>query len=207
MQKLMIRYLLISAFFYLLLSCKPYQIENAVAINSNIEVIQNPYFSDTSIDYVYKTHIDIYGKQLGGIFVTKRINDTLHRMVITTDFGNKLLDFDISENSFKKNFLIDNLDKKIILNTLVADFRTLLQVDNDVLKTLTKNDELIYQSKNNQYYYFNKASNSLNKIIVTTKRKEKVIFTFQSKNATFAENITIQHNNIKLKIEFNQIIN
>lgn len=207
MQKLTIRYLIISAVFCLLLSCKSYKISDAVEVVTNEKVIQNHYFSNKALDYVYKVHIDIYGKQLGGVFIAKRINDTVHRMVITTDFGNKLLDFEISENSFKKNFIIHNLDKKIIVNTLISDFRTLFQVNNSVLRSFKKKSEIIYQSKNKHYYYFDETSKSLSKVIVSNNRKEKVIFLFHSKNATFAENIQIQHNNIKLKIELNQIIN
>jgi hypothetical protein len=112
MQKLMIRYLLISAFFTLFISCKSYQVQDAVSVDNSLQFVQNQYFSDVSLDYVYKTHIEIYGNKMGGIFIAKRINDSIHRMVLTTDFGNKLLDFEISENSFKVNFIIDNLDKK-----------------------------------------------------------------------------------------------
>lgn len=203
----MIRYLLISAFFSLFLSCKSYQIPDAIEVEKTTSVVQNHYFSDESIDYVYKTHIEVYGNQLSGIFIAKRINDSIHRMVLTTDFGNKLLDFEISENSFKVNFIVDNLNKKLILNTLEADFRTLLQVNHKVLKSYKKNNEIIYQTENNHYFFNDLITNNLTKIIKTNKRKEKVIFTFDSKKATFAENITIQHNNIKLNIEFNQIIN
>lgn len=207
MQNWMIRYLLISAFFSLFLSCKSYQIPDAIEVEKTTSVVQNHYFSDESIDYVYKTHIEVYGNQLSGIFIAKRINDSIHRMVLTTDFGNKLLDFEISENSFKVNFIVDNLNKKLIINTLEADFRTLLQVNHKVLKSYKTNNETIYQTENNHYFFNDLISNNLTKIIKTNKRKEKVIFTFDSKKATFAENITIQHNNIKLNIEFNQIIN
>ena len=207
MQKLMIRYLLISAFFTLFISCKSYQVQDAVSVDNSLQFVQNQYFSDVSLDYVYKTHIEIYGNKMGGIFIAKRINDTIHRMVLTTDFGNKLLDFEISENSFKVNFIIDNLDKKIIINTLRDDFRTLLQVNSKVFKTYKRNNEVIYQTENNAYYYFDEVSRNLTKIIKTNKRKEKVVFTFDSKKTTFAENINIQHFNIKLKIDFNQISN
>ncbi len=203
----MIRYLLISAFFSLFFSCKSYQLQEAVVIDNSNQFVQNQYFSDTSLDYVYKTHIEIYGNKMGGIFIAKRINDSIHRLVLTTDFGNKLLDFEISENSFKVNFIIDNLDKKIILNTLRDDFRTLLQVNNTILKSYKTNNELIYQTNTNHYYFVDNFTNRLHKIIKTNKRKEKVLFTFNSKNATFAENIIIQHYNIKLKLDFNQIIN
>lgn len=207
MQKLMIRFLLISAFLSLFVSCKSYQITDAVVIENTSEFIQNNYFSDPALDYVYKTHIEVYGNDMSGIFVAKRINDSLHRLVLTTDFGNKLLDFEISENSFKVNYIFDKLDKKIIINTLKNDFRTLLQVNNKVLKKYKRNDEVIYQTENNQYYCTNLITNELTKIIKTNGRKEKVSFTFNSKKTTFADEILIQHNNIKLKIEFNQIIN
>lgn len=203
----MIRYLLISAFFTLFISCKSYQVQDAVSVDNSLQFVQNQYFSDVSLDYVYKTHIEIYGNKMGGIFIAKRINDSIHRMVLTTDFGNKLLDFEISENSFKVNFIIDNLDKKIIINTLRDDFRTLLQVNSKVFKTYKRNNEVIYQTEYNAYYYFDEVSRNLTKIIKTNKRKEKVVFTFDSKKTTFAENINIQHYNIKLKIDFNQISN
>ena len=203
----MIRYLLISAFFSLFLSCKPYQIADAVEVENFAQFVQNQYFSDESLDYVYKTRIEIYGNDISGIFIAKRINDSIHRMVLTTDFGNKLLDFEVSENSFKVNFIVENLNKKIIINTLENDFRTLLQVNHKVSKSYENNSQIIYQTENNLYFYNDLITNNLNKIIKTNKRKEKVIFTFNSKKPTFAENIIIQHNNIKLKIEFNQIIN
>jgi hypothetical protein len=203
----MIRYLLISAFFTLFISCKSYQVQDAVSVDNSLQFVQNQYFSDVSLDYVYKTHIEIYGNKMGGIFIAKRVNDSIHRMVLTTDFGNKLLDFEISENSFKVNFIIDNLDKKIIINTLRDDFRTLLQVNSKVFKTYKRNNEVIFQTENNAYYYFDEVSRNLTKIIKTNKRKEKVVFTFDSKKTTFAENINIQHYNIKLKIDFNQISN
>ena len=203
----MIRFLLISIFFSLLFSCKTYQIKDAVATDNVIQVVQNQYFSDKSLDYVYKTHIEIYDSKMSGIFIAKRLNDSIHRLVLTTDFGNKLLDFEISENHFKVNFIMDNLNKKIIINTLRDDFRTLLQVNNKIFKTYKSKNEKIHQTENNQYYYVDEVSNALKKIIKTNKRKEKVIFTFNSKKATFADNINIQHYTIKLRIDFNQIIN
>ena len=60
---------------------------------SSLEVT---YFSDPTIDYVYKANITAYGHELTGIFIAKKINSTAHRVVFTTEFGNKLLDFEIS---------------------------------------------------------------------------------------------------------------
>ncbi len=92
----MMRFLVISSLFVFFISCKTYEIPNTTKIESNQKNFQNLYFSDSEKDYVYKASIEVYGKQLGGIFVAKKINDTLHRAVLTTDFGNTLLDFEVS---------------------------------------------------------------------------------------------------------------
>ena len=41
---------------------------------SQIEV-DNPYFSNTYIDYIYKAKIDIYGRKFGGILIIKKIDE------------------------------------------------------------------------------------------------------------------------------------
>ena len=131
-------------------------------------------------------------------------------MVFTTEFGNKLLDFELSKNSFKVNYILDDLNRKIIINTLKDDFRLLLK-DNHQIDEVFENDQfVIYKSIDNKrfnYFFESKKDKNLVKLVNTSKTKEKVTFEFSSKNSIFAENIKITHQNIKLKIELNQIIN
>lgn len=210
MQKLTTRFLLISICSLLFFSCKSYQITNAVRKENTIKEYKNSYFSNPATDYVYKAHIEVYGNKMGGIFIAKRINDSVHRVVFTTDFGNKLLDFELSETEFKVNYIQEDLDRKIIVNTLRDDFRLLLKVNHQVGEVFENQEAIIYLAKEgNRYNYFfeSKTEKKLTKLVHTSNTKEKVIFEFVSKNSTFAENITIQHKNIKLKIELNQISN
>lgn len=210
MQKWMIRFLLISLLSLFFFSCKSYQIENAKKKENGVATFDNRYFSNPETDYVYKAHIEVYGNQLSGIFIAKRMNDTLHRVVFTTDFGNKLLDFELSENDFKVNYIMEDLNRKIIVNTLRDDFRLLLKTRHAVTDVFENDDFVIYKSadkKRFNYFYESKKENKLTRLINATKSKEKIIFGFESKNSIFAEHITIQHKNIKLKIELNQISN
>ena len=110
MQKWMMRLLLISLLCAGLFSCKSYQPENAVRKETTRSEFQNLYFADPETDYVYKAHIEVYGHKSGGIFVAKRINDSVHRVVFTTDFGNKLLDF---EKKIGKMVHSNDVDKKL----------------------------------------------------------------------------------------------
>ena len=210
MQKLKTRFLVTSLLLFLFVSCKSYKIEGTTKIESNHTNYQNLYFSNPEIDYVYKAHIEVYGNDLSGIFVVKKVNDSLHRVVLTTDFGNKLLDFELSEKHFKVNYIVDDLNKKIVINTLKKDFELLLTTNHKVDEVLENENNIIFKSingKRTNYLYKSKKENSLVKIVNTSKTKEKVSFSFMPKNITFAEYILIEHINIKLKIELNQISN
>lgn len=175
-----------------------------------IDKIDNPYFSNPEIDYIYKTHIEVYGNDLSGIFVAKKINDSVHRMVFTTDFGNKLLDFEISETSFKINYVVEDLDKKLILNTLEKDFKLLLKQSFKVDETFENDAFYIYKSNDKKrfnYIYISKVDDKFVKIIQASKNKKKLMLNFDSKEVELAENILILHHNIKLKITLNKLEN
>ena len=206
----MMRFLISSGLFLLFISCKTYEIPNVAKIENEQRIIQNFYFSDSEKDYVYKASIEVYGKQLGGIFVAKKINDTLHRAVLTTDFGNTLLDFEVSENSFKVNYCVEELNKKIVLNTLKKDFRLVFREKYRAEEVFENQIHTIYKTKDRNrfnYLFENKSDKRLTKLIHTTKAREKVLIQFEGKNTTFAEKIVIEHKNINLKIELNQISN
>lgn len=179
---------------------------NPVAMEKT--VLEVPYFSNSAIDYVYKANIRVYGNELSGIFIAKKINDTTHRVVFTTEFGNKLLDFEISETDFKINYIVEELDRKILINTLKTDFRLLLK-GNYVVKEQYENQEnKVYQTevdKTTNYLFISKKENRLNKIVNASKRKEKINLFFTSENNIFATKIIIQHYKIKLRIELNYL--
>src|SRR6478672_10112312 len=142
----MIRLLLISTLLFQLVSCKPYQVQDAVTKQTSIKEFKNPYFDNPEIDYVYKAQIEVYGNKLGGIFVAKKISDSVHRVVFTTEFGNKLMDFQLSDNDFKVNYIIEQLDKKIVLNTLEDDFRLLLKVNYQISESFEGSSFNVYKS-------------------------------------------------------------
>ncbi|TDX13555.1 hypothetical protein [Flavobacterium sp. S87F.05.LMB.W.Kidney.N] len=165
-----------------------------------------PYFSDSKTDYVYKTNISVYGNELSGIFIAKKINDTTHRIVFTTEFGNKLMDFEISETDFKVNSIVSELDRKILINTLKDDFRLLLKKQYLIQEQFENDSSNIYKSadgKRDNYIFISKKDQKLEKIVHSSKTKEKFTLLFNSENNIFAEKIQIIHQNIKLKIELN----
>lgn len=211
MQKSTTPFLVINFFLVVFLaSCGSNPVRELSQTAVEKTVYNAPYFSNPEIDYVYKANISVYGNELSGIFIAKKINDTTHRVVFTTEFGNKLLDFEISETDFKVNSIVEELDRKILINTLKKDFRLLLKRDYHVDKQYEDKDNKVYESKDGRLYnylFVSKNEGKLLEIVHSSKRKEKISIRFNSENNIFAENIIIQHQNIKLRIEFNYFKN
>jgi len=210
MRKSTIPFLPISLFVLVLVSCGSNPVKDLTPAAIENLAYKAPYFSDPKTDYVYKTNISVYGNEMSGIFVAKRINENTHRVVFTTEFGNKLLDFEISENDFKIHSIVEELDRKMLINTLVEDFRLLLRENYQIAQQFDSGDSKVLQAKDGNdfnYLFVSKTDGKLTQIRHTTKRKEKISLTFQSENNIFAEHITIQHYNIQLKIAFNYFKN
>ncbi|RXM48522.1 hypothetical protein [Flavobacterium sp. YO12] len=206
MQKSTIQFLLINCFLAIVLVSCGSVTKNYAPKKLDKTSYEVPYFSDSKTDYVYKTNISVYGNELSGIFIAKKINDTTHRIVFTTEFGNKLMDFEISETDFKVNSIVSELDRKILINTLKEDFRLLLKKQYLIQEQFENESDNIYKSadgKRDNYIFVSKKDQKLEKIVHASKTKEKFTLYFNSENNIFAEKIQIIHQNIKLKIELN----
>lgn len=207
MRRFLLQNFLYSLIFLLLVSCKTYQFTDVKPIPNSEKTVENLFFSSNK-DYVYKCQMEVYGNDISGILIIKKISDSTHRIVMTTDFGNKMIDFEISENDFKLNYVLPDLDKKMVINFLKNDFQELLRKNYSVNESFQDNLSYIFTSKmGNKIYYLRKNSNNklLSQIVVTKNKKEKIDFNFEAKTPTFAEKIEIQHKDFKISIRLFQI--
>ncbi|WP_312823158.1 hypothetical protein [Epilithonimonas sp.] len=177
------------------------------SISNSKTTVENLYFSSNE-DYIYKCQLDIYNNHVSGILIIKKINQTTHRVAMTSDFGNKLIDFELSDNDFKLNYVLPDLDKKIVINFLKNDFQRLLKREYPVTESFEDDNSKIYLSKiNNQSYYlfYNKDNSLLKKVVYTKSNREKIDFTFDAKKHIFADSIDLQHKDFNINIKLFQI--
>ncbi len=198
------RYLLISICF-IFIGCASFPKKNNfmdVAVTSNVF---NPYFSNLNQDYIYKANIEVYDNTFGGLFIVKKIAEQHHRIVFTTEMGNKLFDFTFNNEDFKVNYILEDLDKKILINILKKDFRVLITENLKTTKAYALTKETIKKTSlnNKDYYYFENPE--ISKVIRVNNGKEKVRFLFSEINDNIAQKIVILHSNIKLKINLKSI--
>ncbi|MBJ2173086.1 hypothetical protein JBL43_02475 [Aureibaculum sp. A20] len=192
----------------LLTSCTVASTKDFVVVENTVEKYKNPYFADSSKDYVYKANFEVYGRTFGGLLIIKKLATEHHRIVFATEFGSKMMDMELINDVFTINFIADDLNKKIVINTLKKDFKILLQEEIRFDKTYQNTEATIFQLVDNKrfnYYYVSKKNQQLVRILHASKSKEKIIFNFESKDGKMAENIIIDHKNIKLKIKLKRI--
>ncbi|MBK1895077.1 hypothetical protein [Chryseobacterium paridis] len=207
MRRFLLQSFLYSALLLSLLSCKTYHLTDVKTGSGSEKMVANQYFSSKE-DYVYKCQIDIYKNHISGILIIKKINETTHRVALTSDFGNKLIDFEISDKDFKINYIIPDLDKKIVKNFLKNDFQQLLKHEYPVNERFENNQSKIYvsQDDNKKYYlFFNKENGLLEQLIYTKNNREKINFSFEAKKHIFADSIDLQHKDFKINIKLFQI--
>lgn len=198
---------LYSSVFLLLISCKTYQLKDVQPVSNSTTEVENLYFFSNE-DYVYKFQMEVYGNDISGILIIKKISENTHRVVMTSDFGNKMIDFEISENDFKLNYVLADLDKKMVINFLKNDFQELLRKKYSVAESFEDEKSRIFRSQSGKkvyFLYFNKENAILQQIVYTKKRKEKINFTFEAKKPTFAETIHLEHKDFKINIKLFQI--
>ncbi|MDH7446734.1 hypothetical protein [Aquimarina sp. 2201CG14-23] len=201
------RYLLISILL-VVSGCKVSTVKNFTESEDVLQdVVYNPYFANSEIDYVYKADIAIYGNEFSGILILKKIKAKKHRMVFTSQFGSTFFDIEFDNGTHKINSVIEQLNRKIILNTLIRDFSLLVKEEGIVAEKYfndTFNVLKNIKDKRNNYYFYNQSDSKLNKIVNASKTKEKFIILFKDiSEDQVANNIHIDHKNIKLKIELN----
>ncbi len=171
----------------------------------------NPYFSNADTDYIYKTKIKAFGNVFGGILIIKKLDTEHHRVVFTTSFGNKLFDFELLKNETKIHFIMEELNRKLIINTLKRDFRTLTQIHHHINKAFKKDSKtIVFQCKAEKrfnHFFVASKTQELQHIIHTSKTKEKIKISFSGIQNTIAKTINIQHNNAPIRIDLTYVNN
>lgn len=197
MRKLILLFLVCNTLW----SCKTKQI---IGSESTSEIIINPYFNNTEEDYIYQAKINAFSKEFTGLFIAKKIDKTSHRVVLTSDFGNTLLDFTITENDFKVNYVLDDLNKKPLIKMFENDFRILLQSEIQTIRKSNFETEINYYLKygnNNLEYSYKIKDNELFQIKKLKKNKEIVTFDFKEISQDKCSSIVIEHKNWPISIQ------
>ncbi len=166
--------------------------------------IENSFFDNQTIDYVYKAKINVIDNDFGGIVIVKKTDSLKHRVVFATEFGNTIFDFTITPTSYEVNSIMEQIDKKILVKMLALDFQTLISKGYKVDKQYENKNELILNTKvgkRQHYYFYPKSSDGLRQINTSKKGKGKTLIVFKKVQYGIAHKIDIEHQNIEMNMD------
>lgn len=201
------RFLISSLLWITLISCTSYPKKYGfIPASSPSDHIVNPYFSDQAKDYVYKADIKAFNRSFGGIFIVKKVGANHHRIVFTTELGNKIFDFTFKEEQFKVNHIVKELNRKPLLKILKNDFKVLVTETAIVEKSFTSNKTVLHQARvEKQKHFYFRHQEGLQKVVKVKNGEGKVEFKFSEISDDFAKRIQILHQNLDLNITLKAI--
>lgn len=187
----------------LLVGCStPYQLPSQYQLApKTTEMVKNPHFS-VGEQYLCRATITAYGHTFSGLLAAKITADNAWRVALTTDFGNTLFDFEKKEGRVEVNYALPDLNRKVIINTLIADFQKLLQTHFVVIQKYAEGTTEVQQCSvgSDTVYLFTSGTN-LSKQLNMKAKSLYTTFTYTP------DNITIEHHTLKIQILLEPIHN
>lgn len=131
---------------FVLFSCRHYGAQGEL-VSKDGKTVVVPYFDELGFEYHYSAKVVAYDKTLNGILVVKKISESHKRVVLLSDFGNTLFDFEFSNGKSKVIYVMDNLNKKLLVNKLLLYFDFLTKSNYLSSAEYRREGEAIFQSK------------------------------------------------------------
>lgn len=193
--------LIISLSFFLFSSCSNQRIlgENVDFEETNYTT---PYFNTNQKEYLYSASIKAFGNNIKGILAVKKLGEDHKRLALLSDFGNTLLDFEFIQGKVKINYVMDDLNKKIILNKLKKYLHLLIHSDYEVKKMFKSEEQRVIQSRfqGKQLFLFIDNSNRLTQLKQASKFKDKVDIYFYGASEE-ADSISFISHELPIRID------
>ena len=196
-------FLVTSVLLLYLLGCKSYQVNGELVAKDVERTIVLPYFNETGFEYLYSGKIEAYGNALSGILVVKKISNTQKRVALLSDFGNTLMDFKIENGEAEVNYILDDLNKKIIVKKLKRYFELLVNSNYPVEAIYQKDENKIYTSElqSKRIKLFENTSGFIQQVKQVSRLKEKVDIKYFS-TSEVADSIHFKSNEIPFEMKY-----
>lgn len=186
----------------------------------NLSIVEYPTDSITRIPYalpfsentlIYKTDINFFKNDISGLLIIKKTDENIYRIALTTQFGLKIFDFELNNSILNVKYCIESLNKKMILNTFQNDFNLLLMQSSinsfSVINNPQENKKIwqLKSGKLNYNYIENTESGKIENINYNKRNSAKISVGLHTYKVNIPENITLEHHNIKLKMNLKLI--
>ncbi len=161
---------------------------------------------------LFDLRIKFKEQKFSGLAVIKRSEKMANQYQIsgTSKMGGKLFDLKFHKDKMEVGFIIEPLNKKMLLKLLESDFKMLLSDFKmpEKLKCSQKGEQEIFRFKHNRSkYYYNREieSKQTNKIFKKAGYFGQTCLEFKKYDNSFPKQIIFDHTGINLSLELNYL--
>lgn len=204
------RYLLLSSFLVLLLSCSSVY-KKLQTTTGDVTCIQK--FKPVYTSQWYTTTVDVLNSHLSGLLLFKKMPDGSTRLLFSNEMGVKFFDFEFdTAGNFKVHHIMQKMNKKAVIKTLRKDFELVLLIHTEPQGSSVLNDTLYTyyafpQEKGSNYYVTSKDCSTLIRMERGSKRKPVVDAVMKNYKDGMPDTIGISHKNFKFDISLKRLEN
>jgi hypothetical protein len=159
----------------------------------------------------YNATVDVIGKHISGLLLIKTMPDSSRRIVFTNEVGVTFFDFGFGKDgSFKVHQIIEQMDKKAVINLLRKDFELVMmqRIEDAKLQAYTRDGEIFYAlpgKKETDYFITDKECSSLLRIEKASKRKKKTEVRIWNGNRQAPDSVHLKHFTFDMQIGLKKI--
>ncbi len=206
------RVILYFLFVSCLLSCAA-SLGDLRELPSSIQPEVKALFPDDKKEVLYDMSIKFLNNYNSGILVISRdtSNHREYRTVFMAKAGVKLFDFEFTDREMKINYILPQLDKKMVKKILDQDLRMLLDPIEGTpykFRQEKKNFDLISTVKKADiyYHYFIDKKGNVSRVDRGKKNNSSVVMELSYGKDNWPDQVQINHKKIPFFIKLNEII-
>lgn len=163
--------------------------------------VHSPYSADSS--YIFSSKLKFKEMTMQGYMAMKYQDACNFRVAVHSTLGNTLLDFEWNDGIFTEHFVVNQLNKRLIVNALKKDFELMF------LQTLQKakwKNDTIKKLRGHKYKLLQKGQ----KLITVTDRnwlgrqKRSLFFDYTNDDARL-KSIRLKHHNFAMQVALTPI--
>jgi hypothetical protein len=172
------------------------------------------WFVTDSGHFLFSTKIDMMKNHLSGLMVIKPMTGDTYRVVFITEVGLKIFDMEFfAAKPAKVHYIIEAMDRNIVVNTLTNDIGLILMTRISGLKPNVFRDKSTqkiafrYRDNGKKYYYqVSGDEGRFYKVVHKSGMAGKVHADLYGNEVSGIDSIKISHFNVKLSINLYRII-
>lgn len=158
---------------------------------------------------LYTASVDVIGKHISGLLFVKEMSDSSRRFVFTNQAGLTFFDFEFDKDGkFNVKRIIEDLDRKSVVNTLQKDFALLMGYPFRRPLQVWKHDNETYygfRDGSTRTYFTVDNCSSIGRLETGSRRKRVVSITRGGTNPEEPEAIVITHFTFPMTINLKKI--